>query len=103
MQPTERRFGNAVRRTLIGALAAGVVVALSLLGAAGSEAAPFVTGTLRDQALAAAVPARPTMSDEIDHFEKRLAARPGEGFSRRRLFSARLLAFRAYGDMLLYQ
>ena len=99
MKPANGGFWTAGRKTIVGCVAVGAAVALPLLGVAEAETAPFVTETVRDQALAAAVPAQPTMSDEIDHFEKRVAARPEEGFSRRRLFSARLLAFRAYGDM----
>ncbi|MDX1493556.1 MAG: tetratricopeptide repeat protein, partial [Longimicrobiales bacterium] len=40
-----------------------------------------------------------TMTDELEHFRARAAARPEEDFARSRLFGAHLLAFRAYGDI----
>jgi tetratricopeptide (TPR) repeat protein len=49
------------------------------------------------EALASQVPARPTLSDDIDHFEARLAARGEESLSRTHLIGAYLSRFKAYG------
>jgi len=59
---------------------------------------PVVTDRVVERALATERPETPTMTDEISHFRTRLAARGDERFSRRRLISAHLLRFRAYGD-----
>lgn len=48
-------------------------------------------------ALASRAPEHPTMSDEIAHFEARLAALGDERFAHARLSAAHLLRFRAYG------
>lgn len=81
------------------ALVAGGAITLPLLGAADPEPAPAVGEHVLAQALASRVPERPTMSDEIEHFVARASARPGEAFSKERLFNAHMLAFRAYGDV----
>lgn len=88
---------NAVAFTML-ALVAGGAVTLPLLGAADAEPGPAVSETVRARALASSVPERPTMTDEIEHFSARAAQRPEEHFAKERLFSARMLAYRAYGD-----
>ncbi len=80
------------------ALVAGGVATLPLLGASDAAPRPVVDETVRARAMASSVPARPTMTDEIEHFTRRAEARPEESFSRERLFAAHMLAFRAYGD-----
>jgi tetratricopeptide (TPR) repeat protein len=59
--------------------------------------APFVGPEVLREALASQVPARPTLSDEIDHFEARLTARGEEALSRSHLVGAYLARFKAYG------
>lgn len=81
------------------ALAAGGAITLPLLGAADPEPTPVIDPSVLARALAASVPDRPTMSDEIEYFTARAAARPEESFSKERLFSAHMLTFRAYGNV----
>jgi tetratricopeptide (TPR) repeat protein len=84
----------------------GVVAALAVAGTftwvalprAGDAAAPHVGPELLEEALASDVPDRATGSDDIEHFEARLAERGEEAFSRSWLVGAYLSRFRAYGE-----
>lgn len=62
-----------------------------------SSQEPFVNQAVVTTALTSRQPRHLTLTDEIDHFRARLAARGDEGFSHARLASAHLLRFRAYG------
>jgi tetratricopeptide (TPR) repeat protein len=81
------------------ALVAGGAATLPLLGSAELEPRASVDRAVLERAMSSAVPARRTMTDEIEHFQARAAARPDEAFSKERLVRAHLLAFRAYGQV----
>ena len=70
----------------------------SLARRATDALAPRVGPEVLREALASAVPDRPTLSDDIEHFEARLAARGEESLSRTHLIGAYLSRFKAYGD-----
>lgn len=94
-----RNAGVAAAALAVGlGLTAGVRRAGPAEGASPATSAAVVDA--RDVAAAAAShrPARLTMSDEIAHYEARLARRGEEPFARGRLYAATLLRFRAYGD-----
>lgn len=94
--------GRSIRRpaasVVVLALTVGGLAALPPADGADAPTRPFVDDGVVRRALASDVPARPTMSDEIDHFRGRAAAKPNETFALERLFTAHMLAFRAYGD-----
>lgn len=93
-----RTIGPIVTSILVagigGWVVGGMVPPPSRADAARHAAVP---ADLVGQVTAVTRPVRPTMSDEIEHFEARAAARPDEAFSQTRLFQANMLAFRAYG------
>jgi tetratricopeptide (TPR) repeat protein len=65
--------------------------------ATGPVTGPVIDGDVLEVALRSQAPEHLTMSDEIEHFQARLAARGDEGFSHNRLVSAHLVRYRAYG------
>jgi tetratricopeptide (TPR) repeat protein len=88
-------FALAATLAVIGTFAARATSTLD----AGMPA-PSVTPSILGEALASTRPERPTLSDEIDHFRRRLSMRPDDGLARARLVRAHLLRFRAYGDLV---
>ena len=94
-------------RRILPITAAGVAFAAMCGIAALDRAAPGWAGVsdppalgpgMVARALSSEVPAHPTMSDEIGFYESGLVERGDEEFPRKRLISAHLLRFRAYGD-----
>lgn len=68
-------------------------------GLDGSSTGPAITPEIVDLVLASRPPERPTMSDEIEYFEARLASSDGDDHVLEpRLVSAYVQRFRAYGD-----
>jgi tetratricopeptide (TPR) repeat protein len=76
----------------------GVVMWVVLTAGVGEVEGPHVGFAVLTEALASTVPERPTQTDDIDHFEARLAARGDEALSHARLVGAYLSRFKAYGD-----
>jgi tetratricopeptide (TPR) repeat protein len=85
---------------VLGLVACGSVVLVAAHASRPATPTAHVTDVVLAEALAMGVPDRPTMTDEIEHFEQRAAERPRETFAALRLFNAHMLAFRAYGDTM---
>ena len=94
--------GGGVSRTaaavVVLVLTVGGLYALPPWDGAQAPLGPYVDDDVMRRAFASEVPARPTMTEELEHFRARVAANPGESFALERLFRAHMLAFRAYGD-----
>lgn len=84
--------------TIAVALGVGLALAVGRVGSGDARPVRLVHGPTLEAAITSRVPARPTLTDEIRHFERRLEARD-EAFAHRRLLAARLLRFRAYGRL----